>query len=67
MKNVFEADLNRAMDLVYGIFEIDQLECCTTLLTQCIPSYFGEPGSNALHSHRRIGALARLTVQVKIR
>ena len=67
MKNVFEADLNRAMDLVYGIFQIDQLECCTTLLTQCIPSYFGEPGSNALHSHRRIGALARLTVQVKIR
>lgn len=64
MQNVFEADLNRAMDLVYGVLQMDQLQCCTVLLTQCVPYYFSDPGSLVLHSFRRIAALARLTVQV---
>ncbi|KAF2350474.1 Mediator complex subunit Med24 N-terminal [Trinorchestia longiramus] len=64
MESVFETDLNRAMDLIYGILQMDLQQCCTALLLDTIIHYLNEPGSVALLSHRRIGALARLTVQV---
>ena len=66
MENVFLADLTKAMDLVYGIFQIGLQNCCIHLLTSCLPYYLSEPGSLALHSHHRIGALSRLTVQVLV-
>ncbi|KAA0201263.1 hypothetical protein HAZT_HAZT009479 [Hyalella azteca] len=66
MESVFETDLSRAMDLVYGILQIDLQQCCTCLLLDTLPQYLNEPCSVALLSHRRIGALARLTVQVLV-
>uniref|UniRef100_A0A6A7G5M8 Mediator of RNA polymerase II transcription subunit 24 n=3 Tax=Hirondellea gigas TaxID=1518452 RepID=A0A6A7G5M8_9CRUS len=66
MSMVFKADLNRAMDIIYGVFQIDIQQCCTSLLVHTFPYYLDEPGSLVLCSYRRIGALACLTVQILV-
>lgn len=55
-------DLNRAIDLVFGLFHMDIEECALALLTNIIPSYLLNESKQEFLSEPKASALIRLTV-----
>ncbi|KAG0709114.1 Mediator of RNA polymerase II transcription subunit 24 [Chionoecetes opilio] len=56
MQSVFQSDLTRAMDLIYGLLHQDVVGCTLSLLVHALPMYISGPST----------ALARLTVSMII-
>ncbi|XP_050712890.1 mediator of RNA polymerase II transcription subunit 24-like isoform X2 [Eriocheir sinensis] len=66
MQSVFESDLMRAMDLIYGLLHQDVVGCTLSLLVHTLPLYISGPCTVELISKPRTEALARLTVSMII-
>ena len=56
------ADLNRAIDLVFGLFHMDIEQCALALITNVLPNYLLNETKQELLSEPRASALIRLTV-----
>ncbi|KAK7084724.1 hypothetical protein SK128_007761 [Halocaridina rubra] len=65
MQMVFESDLNRAMDLIYGLLHQDVVGCTLSLLVHTLPMYMSGPYSDLL-CEPRMKTLARLTIMMVI-
>jgi len=62
LKFEHSTDLNRAIDLVFGLFHMDIEQCALALLTNIIPSYLLSESKQEFLSEPKASALIRLTV-----
>ncbi|XP_066984898.1 mediator of RNA polymerase II transcription subunit 24-like isoform X3 [Macrobrachium rosenbergii] len=66
MQIVFASDLDRAVDLIFGLLHQDVVGCTLSLLVHTLPMYMTGPNSDDLACEPRTHALARLTVMMII-
>ncbi|XP_068245163.1 mediator of RNA polymerase II transcription subunit 24 isoform X2 [Palaemon carinicauda] len=66
MQCVFNSDLNRAVDLIYGLLHLDVVGCTLSLLVHTMPLYMTGPNTGDLLCGPRTHSLARLTVMMII-
>ncbi|XP_064099210.1 mediator of RNA polymerase II transcription subunit 24-like isoform X2 [Macrobrachium nipponense] len=66
MQIVFTSDLNRAVDLIYGLLHLDVVGCTLSFLVHALPLYMTGPNTGDLLCGPRTCALSRLTVMMII-
>ncbi|XP_076067943.1 mediator complex subunit 24 isoform X2 [Oratosquilla oratoria] len=64
MECVFEAELNRAIDLIYGLLHLDPVGCTLSLLVHTLPAYITAPSAVEILCEPRGTALSRLSVML---
>ncbi|CAL4069294.1 unnamed protein product, partial [Meganyctiphanes norvegica] len=64
LQSVFQSDLNKAVDLIYGLLHLDIVGCTLSLLVHTMPLYISGPCTSELLCEPRIRALAQLTVMM---
>ncbi|XP_054167104.1 mediator of RNA polymerase II transcription subunit 24-like [Oppia nitens] len=55
-------DLNRAIDLVFGLFHMDIEQCALALITNILPNYLLNESKQEFLSEPKVSALIRLTI-----